>query len=329
MTQVYVTIRSGDQFLIARKQVTNAWWSSTAAAVLLTEAASKLVTLINVAPGTAVSGPDLATCTGLLKSAAVAAVSAWSNRRTTPAEVTARTAVQRASTEVTSAVEFGLAALQGALPAVLSAIDAVAAVGVARPSLAPPTAPWVPVATPPVTAWPDTTLQARVDAAMVAVQTWATAQAAVVVNQAWQWALPGGGKSDTETADAAARREFMEETGFVLDAGFVRSFSQEFSQAPNRVDFILFCFEVPADVTLADMAAVINQNLAARSTWLGRPVGSGVVDWELNSVSLLAKDQLTTQLGMAQPVTLPGTPRPESQSIDWYLRMAQYIQTQP
>jgi len=328
MTQVYVTVRSGDQFLIARKQVTTAWWSSTAAAVLLTEAASKLVTLVNVAPDTAINGAELATCTGLLQSAAVAAESAWSKPRT-PAELTARTAVQRASSEVATAVDFGLVRLQGAMPSVLSAIDAVAQVGVGRPSLVPSAPTWVPVATPLVAAWPDTTLQARVDAAMGAVQAWAIKQAPVLVNQAWQWALPGGGKSDTETADAAARREFVEETGFVLDAGFVRSFSQEFSEVPGRVDFILVCFEVPAEIALADMAARINQNLTARTSWLFRPVGTGVVDWELDSVTLLAKDQLSTQLGMAQPVSLPLVPRSGTQSIDWNPRMARYIQTQP
>jgi 8-oxo-dGTP pyrophosphatase MutT (NUDIX family) len=44
------------------------------------------------------------------------------------------------------------------------------------------------------------------------------------VNQAGQWALPGGKMNSTETPLAAARREFLEETGVELQPDFTAAF---------------------------------------------------------------------------------------------------------
>lgn len=348
MTQVYATLRSDDQYLIARKQLTNAWWGGYAAPVLVAEAASALTTVANVAAGSAVSAAAVAAINASLVNASLAATSAW------PAAAPADGAATRAAIDLAVAAVNNagvvLAQLQGALPSVLAAVDRAARMGANQWVAAGGVmTPWVVLADVNIAAWPDPDLQALVNAARDRIVGWAGSQNSRLVNQAGQWALPGGRMSDLETAENAARREFLEETGVALGAGYVMAFHTLFLTAPGGLDFYLVCFDMPAGQDIADLVAGINANLMARPAWLNRPTAGSVVDWELDAVCTVAQNELSSYLGAYQPVRIPDNflpvpvPPPvtqaaigawerrqrrfaDSQSIDWYLRMARYIE---
>lgn len=350
MTQVYATLRSDDQYLIARKQITNAWWSGYAAPVLVAEAASALTTVANVAAGSAVNAGTVAVINASLVNAALAAASAWP-AGAAPNGAATRTAINLAVAAVNNAGQV-LAQLQAALPTVLAAVDRAAAMG-ANEWVAGggPVPAWVQLADVDVPAWPDPNLQAIVNAAQLRISGWAGSQSPRLVNQAGQWALPGGRMSGAETAENAARREFQEETGVELGPGYVMAYHTLFQTAPKGPDFYLVCFDLPDGQDIAELAARINANLMAQPRWLNRPTAGSVVDWELDAVSIVAQNELSSYLGTYQstpipdnfipaPVPPPTTPAAtaawerrqrrfaDSQSIDWYLCMARYIEQQ-
>lgn len=348
MTQVYATLRSDDQYLIARKQITNAWWSGYAAPVLVAEAASALTTVVNVAAGSAVNAGAVAAINASLANAVLAATSAWPTGAAANG-VAARTAINQAAVAVNNAGQV-LAQLQAALPTVLAAVDRAAAMGAAEWVAGGGAVPaWVQLQNVGIPAWPDPNLQATVNAAQRRISGWAGSQSPRLVNQAGQWALPGGRMSVAETAERAARREFQEETGVELDAGYAMAYHTLFQTAPGGADFYLVCFDLPGGQDIADLVTRINANLMAQTGWLNRPTAGSVVDWELDAVCTVAQDELSSSLGTYQPVSIPDTLRPvpvpmpaggadiaawerrqrrfaESQSIDWYLRMARYIE---
>ncbi|ACF51799.1 NUDIX domain-containing protein [Stenotrophomonas maltophilia] len=356
MTQVYATLRSGNQYLIARKQITNAWWSGYAAPVLVAEAAAALVTVANVAADAPVDADALAVAVtainATLGNAALAAKSAWPGLNPATGAAT-RAAIDLAVAAVSNAGQ-ALDQLQAAVPAVFTAVNRAARMGADQwPPAAPgaPTPPWAMLTVPDMAVWPIAGLQARVNAALERIRNWAGTRPATLVNQAGQWALPGGRMGDAEAAEDAARREFLEETGIVLGAPFAMAFHTLFQTAPQGPQFYLVCFDIPADQDIAELATNINVNLMARPTWLNRPTAGAVVDWELDIVSTVAQNELSAYLGAYQATRIPENCVPvpvpvpvgaaaiaaweyrqrrfaDSQSIDWYLRMARYIEQQ-
>ncbi|KGK57302.1 hypothetical protein NC00_13370 [Xanthomonas cannabis pv. phaseoli] len=197
-------------------------------------------------------------------------------------------------------------------------------------------------------------LTAKLTAEAIAadLQAWAVRGIDSIVNQAGQWALPGGGTHDSETAEDAARREFGEETGQSLqDAERFRcDLSTELvDRLGNR--FGLFRFHSGPD-SLADVAERIN--LATRANRaVYRPNGPEVSDWEIERVQIVAPSQLRNHLGQHVELTratilqgafLHAKTRPPQnlssialapehyawlqevrQNIDWYGQMAAYL----
>lgn len=315
MPQVYAAVRSGTHWLIAQKRATNNWWSAIAAPVLVLEAAVLLNTALTAPERRA---PTVAAI-NLLVNAHVAARTAWSK---TPEKATAIAAVATAVGDVQTALGVdSVEALQNAIPSVLTAVDrASQAAGFAGRRI---------LATPPITVWPDAALAGRVTTAQQALEKWASEQPQATVNQAGQWALPGGAMGDGESAEAAARREFFEETGVALDPVFVMQRSVAFGYRPGRVAFYLACFAAPPDIDLDELAARLNLNLAPRPEWMGRPASKSVVDWELSRLQVVAQADICSFLGVRQPVEPAPVGRADSQSIDWYAAIARYIEGLP
>ncbi|WP_457319349.1 NUDIX domain-containing protein [Stenotrophomonas sp. P5_B8] len=310
MTQAYAAVRSGTQWLIARKRVTNSWWSSIATPALVVEAAALLAAAL-----TSPARADLTAQAGtLLVDAAAAAQSAWGS---TPAAATTLNAVRDASAQVaTAAGADTVQALQVALPSVLTAAD--------RASRTAGFAAATPLGTPPISVWPDAGLVGRIAAAQLALETWISQRPETLVNQAGQWALPGGRMGLGEAAEPAARREFAEETGTPLGPEFARFALVEFGPRPGRVSFVLVCFDAPLEVD-AGTLATLNANLAGRPAMMGRPTATSVADWELDRLQLVEQADICNVLGVQQSVVLPQVPQAGSQSIDWYAAIARYI----
>ncbi|MCU1062584.1 NUDIX domain-containing protein [Stenotrophomonas maltophilia] len=354
MPQVYATLRSGDQYLIARKQITNAWWSGYAAPVLVAEAAAALVAVANVAadPPADADAVAVAAINATLSHAALAAKSAWPGPMPLNGAAT-RAAIDQALADVSNAGQ-AIDQLQAAVPVVLAAVNRAARMGASRwPPARPgvPTPPWADLVIAGMAAWPIADLGVQVNTALDRIRNWAGSRPATLVNQAGQWVLPGGRMGNAEPAEDAARREFQEETGVVLGAPFVMAYNTAFQTAPQGARFHLVCFDVPDDQDIAALAADINANLMARQAWLDRPVAGSVVDWELDAVRIVAQNELTGYLGAYQATRIPDNCLPvpfpppvgadaiadwvaelrgfaDSQSIDWYLRMACYIEQQ-
>lgn len=315
MPQVYAAVRSGTQWLIAQKRTTNNWWSAYATPVLVMEAAA----LLNTALTSASRAAQTDSAITLLTNAETAARTAWA---TVTANATAISAIATAASQVQTARGINtVEALQAAIPSVLTAVD--------RASLAAGFAGRVALGAPPITLWPDAGLGARIVTAQQALETWVAQRPLVTINQAGQWALPGGAMGATEAAEAAARREFAEETGLTLDASYVMDQTVAFRDPPDQVLFFLVCFAAPADIDLATVATTLNQNLAPRPAWMGRPTSDSIVDWELSRVQRVEQAEISSQLGVRQPVIPPPGGPAHRQSIDWYAAIARYIEGLP
>ncbi|TDV30874.1 NUDIX domain-containing protein [Stenotrophomonas sp. CC22-02] len=312
---VYAAVRSGTQWLIAQKRTTNNWWSAYATPVLVMEAAA----LLNAALTSADRAAQTDSAIALLANAETAARTAWS---TVVANAPAIAAVATAAGQVQTARGLNtVEALQAAIPYVLTAVD--------RASLAAGFAARVALSVPPIAAWPDAGLGARIAGAQAALETWTAERPAVTVNQAGQWALPGGAKGAAEAAEVAARREFAEETGMALDAGYVMEHTVAFSSQPGEVLFYLVCFTAPAEVDLATLATTLNQQLAPRPAWMRRPASDSIVDWELSRMQRVEQAEISSLLGVRQPVDPPPGGPAHRQSIDWYAAIARYIEGLP
>lgn len=144
-----------------------------------------------------------------------------------------------------------------------------------------------------------------------------------VVNQAGQWALPGGGREEDETTEECALREFREETGVKLStlagAKRVNTYSwRNFEVA----EFLV------SQTQLTDLYITINANLQPKVGVGTRPTGL-VRDWELSETRLVTASEMRQYLGVHVDITgEPGAVRVSSghhtQAIDWYGDVASY-----
>lgn len=156
-----------------------------------------------------------------------------------------------------------------------------------------------------------------------------------LVNQAGQWALPGGAADARETPVAAALREFAQETGEVLKEG---TDGQVTAQHTAALRYTLVCFRYKGD--LATLAATITDNCTYKHTRAGGggvrvgveswgPKKAKIRDWELSAAEVVAQSLIKTRLGVyddksGAPAPLPGD---DSQKVEWYAAMAETLAT--
>jgi 8-oxo-dGTP pyrophosphatase MutT (NUDIX family) len=138
------------------------------------------------------------------------------------------------------------------------------------------------------------------------------------VNQAGQWALPGGGVNDGEEIQAAALREFQEEAGIILSVTKASSFSVLLQDA----QYALVQYEVSGDVLNA-LQIRVQANVVAAPGGL-QPAGD-VRDWEFDVAQIVPNPDAF--LGVRQQVPLAYADAVQaaplwSQKIDWYAAMA-------
>jgi 8-oxo-dGTP pyrophosphatase MutT (NUDIX family) len=147
-----------------------------------------------------------------------------------------------------------------------------------------------------------------------------------LVNQAGQWALPGGRKEAREPVEEAAVREFSEETGFTLDlttATKIQVMIQNKHYALVRVQYNW----------VQSILDQINANLQPNSSNDIMPNSLFVKDWELGSAALVGVHALKRFLGVPQQVSPEAQParlkalraKPWSQAINWYAEMAKAL----
>ncbi|WP_299589355.1 NUDIX domain-containing protein [uncultured Microbulbifer sp.] len=145
------------------------------------------------------------------------------------------------------------------------------------------------------------------------------------VNQAGQWALPGGGKEPSESAEEAARREFLEETGVCLKN--FEGGNEGLNIISNR-QYTLIGFRLLSS-ELENIEKEINRMLAPSNIDALKPTGyRDIKDWELSEVKIVHKSTVLSKLGKKQPISqlldevAPSAVKRYSQDIDWYLDMA-------
>lgn len=311
MPQVYAALWNGTHYLITRKRVINNWWASNSVMVLAAEALEAALAIAKSPEEP--PAKDWQPALVLLRSAQLAAASA--GYADTPAG-------QGILVKLSDAIQ----AMQASPPIP----DQVGSTVIHftrrlfRRSTLPETiknlANTLPVFSP------DSWGAALLTAQNLARDTraWAAEVPMVVVNQAGQWTLPGGRKHANETNEDAARREFMEETGFPLDAG---SFPRDLID-PNR-SYALVRFRTAQD--LQAIADAVCTHVRARQD-AARPAASWVTDWEIDHAQVVAVAELGNYLGAPAVITPPNAQefatmlqqmsRPYSQSIDWYASMA-------
>ncbi len=173
-----------------------------------------------------------------------------------------------------------------------------------------------------------------------------------VVQQAGQWALPGGGLDGRESTWAGAFREFREETGVEVardatPAPNARPWIQPTnvtvhalrgpSGQPNvgDLDFSLVVLQVsPARLERHRPAGRPNLQPSTNPNQQGRPVGP-LKDWELELVEVVTKAVAVARLGLAvgiptnyhTQVAQQAGAQAWTQSVDWYARMGTEIDT--
>jgi 8-oxo-dGTP pyrophosphatase MutT (NUDIX family) len=312
MPQVYAALWNGTHYLITRKRVINNWWASNSVMVLAAEALEAALT-IAVSPALP-PAKDWQPALTLLQSAQLAGASAGYADTTEGQSilVNLNNAVQAMQASPPNPDQVGSAVThltrrlfrQSDLP------ERIKNLAGTLPRFSPDS-------------WGGTLLTAQNLAQDT--RAWAAQVPMVVVNQAGQWTLPGGRMHDSETAEDAARREFMEETGISLDTV---NFPRDLLKPNPRYALVRFK-TVARD--LQDIADAVCANVRARPG-AARPAASWVTDWEIDHAQLVAAAELGNYLGKRAEIAPPNTQefatmlqqmsRPYSQSIDWYASMA-------
>jgi len=147
------------------------------------------------------------------------------------------------------------------------------------------------------------------------------AGAATLVNQAGQWALPGGGMEGGSDVDNA-RREFIEETGCAFP-----HYASTLSARGTGGTYVVVAFQIvgPAEA----IVGAINHNVRSAVS-RDRPSSAAVRDWELEGAVTVRRAELSAYLGYREavdPQTQARLPfaRPYSQAIDWYAEIAGWL----
>jgi ADP-ribose pyrophosphatase YjhB (NUDIX family) len=148
-----------------------------------------------------------------------------------------------------------------------------------------------------------------------------------LVNQAGQWAFPGGkcecgSSGDDHSADA--KREFKEETGLDFPAA-----AQVYVYKDGRNQFQLYVYRVKS---MTEMVRAICKGATPNSAAGDRPTNLEIKDWELGEAQIVPRDKLTEYLGKRntniskEAEQSIQSARKYSQSIDWYAEMATALQ---
>ena len=146
--------------------------------------------------------------------------------------------------------------------------------------------------------------------------------APTLVNQAGQYAFPGGKKESGETDISAAKREFEEETGKPFPKyNTVQQYKWKY--------FTLVAFEVTDNHT--SLMWEIDAGLKPAKANPNAPTNSEIADWEICDALLSPLDQLLTFLGnkvgtSQQVAGALSRAKKYSQDIDWYKSMAEALQ---
>jgi 8-oxo-dGTP pyrophosphatase MutT (NUDIX family) len=146
-----------------------------------------------------------------------------------------------------------------------------------------------------------------------------------LVNQAGQWAFPGG-KAESGNWTGDAKREFTEETGMP----FPNNTPKQIYKKGHK--YTLYVFEVTDDI--ATLANAVKAGVQANAANAWAPSNTAVEDWELGDAVLVPLSDLHLYLGAQQPVSLAAQAvianlptNNYSQSIDWYGEMAAGLKT--
>jgi ADP-ribose pyrophosphatase YjhB (NUDIX family) len=148
-----------------------------------------------------------------------------------------------------------------------------------------------------------------------------------LVNQAGQWAFPGGkcecgSGGDDHSADA--KREFKEETGLDFPPA-----AQVYVYKDQRNQFQLYVYRIRS---MTDMVRAICSGATPNATASDKPTNLEIKDWELGEAQIVPRDKLPEYLGKKNTNISKDaeqsiqTARKYSQSIDWYAEMATALQ---
>jgi 8-oxo-dGTP pyrophosphatase MutT (NUDIX family) len=141
-----------------------------------------------------------------------------------------------------------------------------------------------------------------------------------VVNQAGQYALPGGKQENKESVVNTAMRETLEETGYEIPKDVSITINQD-----QQGLYQWITFELPKNVSIDFVAQTIQNHIE-----------QGIItedDREHASVLLINKSQIDQYLGIPQNVSEQNQKiiekkqqnNPYSQAIDWYADIAQIL----
>lgn len=318
MNQVYVALWDGDHYLITRKRVFNSWWGSNAVVVLSAEAMVAVLAICT--SGTAATEQQWNQAADLLSDALRAADSvARDGERSLPQTGDALAQARDNADRRAPIAEVALQTLAALELLYTERPETPPPGSVARTTVAELSAALQPEAgTAPDWAVAQV-LAARL---VVEVREWSDAIVPVLVNQAGQWSLPGGGRLNDEWREHTARREFAEELGIWLSQGHAACDlrARVFPEGGGSFSLVRFRTTPHELQRVADLAARNTRGLLGSA----RPAATAVSDWEVDTAVLVATRDLRRYLGVRIPVSVPGAARAlararrSSQAIDWY-----------